>query len=997
MFNFMPSRRNFLAGIAAVAVPSGGKADSLGVAVGTSVADRAVWVGNALYMVNSRRDYAKAALAKYYVELYKENPGLSPVEALQRLNKAQATYNQQAQLAQGNFADFGKTPHDAINSMFNIVATLDRFKAPAAIVREAYEWSYRAMKATLEPDVQVFSQMQLYSSYTGVQEYQAEQWKSAWDTMQTNSAAKAVGSVFFAPYFNASPEDSARKILEKNPAFASAEGIAEISRLLGEDGKIAVSLGELKTQYATMFNGVRASLAANRALLTTIDGKQAVMIAYADDQQSRAALEQQVMRQRRVDELKFQAAGSGVFLLSTLVSFADQRAGAAIAVAGNSALQIADAISKYTSTAAQLGNIGVSLGSVILTGNMVGAALKIFSLFSDSGTSPEKLVLDQLSALREDIGQLRQEMHSRFDRIDASLNRIYDMLHTRFDQIDFQLGRLNGNLADIQSSLFTIQSDLNRLERSMAVFLNDATRIELREAINGGLDYRRKFGKELPYDGAAPNYVSLENRFHTWATQVAGDQIRAGLNSYPGEDLSDGRAYVQLTSHPLETNLNYLNDYLGARYGQELRFAEGRMINPRDWSVGVEAYLTLAREWPEYDKRVSIERLGALETVGTTLAGAFQSIALRQTTAGLSSNTMLFDRLIRRYNDKATAFVTALATLYDDYKAGIVTDERQPFNRRLDLWGGAAQHTEYKPAFSEIAGCNPPGRKPFLDAVPDLESFVPPAARLAELLDLGRNTVCLDQHIFTYVRFQETSLSGPTRTSYGRWLVGLIGFINGQQTFHRMWISPQEREIDVNVRNTLKSIKHTDYDQYLRSNWNEGEKVRSRFVAEAKEFPAVGDISKISQTVELKLREHQVRYYNKVVDALNIDSLLNRSAIELSGAKAVLSSLVALALSRSLESDDLLRSLLYGAQSLPDRDAILAFYRNALTDATSDSAKPLATLDLTQTLHDRSEALKQQVTNTLLALERQQSGQSQRLLEITLGHLKVHKSSRIAG
>ena len=61
-----------------------------------------------------------------------------------------------------------------------------------------------------------------------------------------------------------------------------------------------------------------------------------------------------------------------------------------------------------------------------MTGNVLGAVMNIeISLFGDSEPSPEQMILEEIGKLRQEVNQLRIEMHDRFDRIDEELNEIY--------------------------------------------------------------------------------------------------------------------------------------------------------------------------------------------------------------------------------------------------------------------------------------------------------------------------------------------------------------------------------------------------------------------------------------------------------------------------------------------------------------------------------------------------------------------------------------------
>ena len=130
---------------------------------------------------------------------------------------------------------------------------------------------------------------------------------------------------------------------------------------------------------------------------------------------------QKIATARALSDLKLQAAASSVYILSTLVGQVDAKLGRDIATVGNASIQVASAVSKFTQTAAALGGLGKALGSVVLTGDIFGAALQIFNMFGSSGPSSDEIILGQLQKLREELHQIRVEMHERFDRVDQAL------------------------------------------------------------------------------------------------------------------------------------------------------------------------------------------------------------------------------------------------------------------------------------------------------------------------------------------------------------------------------------------------------------------------------------------------------------------------------------------------------------------------------------------------------------------------------------------------
>jgi hypothetical protein len=289
---------------------------------------------------------------------------------------------------------------------------------------------------------------------------------------------------------------------------------------LQPDGSLVLSEADVLRLFQEHFDTMIALMAENREGLKHLDQQQQHLLQWFKDQAKRDQAAEDEAQRAPSHELKLKAAQAGVSLLSTVLGFANPKLAREVSIVGTSAIQIAEGISRLRESAALLGtaaNLTGALGSIVATGNIVGAVMQVFSLFQDSGPSPEQMILEQLAALREQVAHLREEMHSRFDRVDAALNTIYDKLV----EVDWQVDQLAGKVDEIQVTLLGLQADLNHLHRRLYVFLDEGFRMQLREAINGCLGYRERAGIDLTYQ---PEFLTCENVFQTWAAIFAADQ-----------------------------------------------------------------------------------------------------------------------------------------------------------------------------------------------------------------------------------------------------------------------------------------------------------------------------------------------------------------------------------------------------------------------------------------------------------------------------------------
>src|SRR5262249_52744286 len=148
-----------------------------------------------------------------------------------------------------------------------------------------------------------------------------------------------------------------------------------------------------------------------------------------------------------------------------------------------------------------------------LTGNIIQAAVGIFSLFSGGGPSPDQITLEQIQKLSEQIEALHQDIDNRFNRVDASLNTILTTLNQNFNQIDYQLGVLHGDATAIATGLLDLQAELNRLEQYLFAWTTSLSRQQFTLILNDCLGYLARTGTDIGF----PQYQNCENAFYTWA------------------------------------------------------------------------------------------------------------------------------------------------------------------------------------------------------------------------------------------------------------------------------------------------------------------------------------------------------------------------------------------------------------------------------------------------------------------------------------------------
>ncbi|XXY45073.1 hypothetical protein WME91_34235 [Sorangium sp. So ce269] len=545
-----------------------------------------------------------------------------------------------------------------------------------------------------------------------------------------------------------------------------------------------------------------------------------------------------------------------------------------------------------------LGETGFKvIGAAVLTGDLIGAVFQIASLFNrEDKPSINQKILQNLRDIRELVVDVRTEMHARFDRLDRKLNGIFDAVMAQFEHINFELGELEVDLEEVQLALFTLQADLDRLDRNIYAFLDAAERQPLVEGIAGFLDYQRRTGLEMSY---SPTFLDGENRFYTWSYFTSKDAIQAGPAS---RSFDDAQIATELGNYPLATNINYLSELSGVKFGLS-RLSSERLANPLTWMTAAESYAQLGEEWPEHAGQIDPARLERVIDAGEDLAAGLDRIA----------SPALMRRLSDHYRGRMTALRDAISSFETTFEA---TPSHKLHG--VDLWSGADQvPTKHDlTGKKQLPSCRNKrfngDRDSFeLDLAPFAADYAPLAPFLIadNLGGLSDLKPCIHAS-WTWEKSAEVPwgriwtfrLDFAVRVNYGATAVHEILFTtNTQQTrLIRSYDPP------------------FDPDAVWTPEYYMTEAVWNQRALSSRRLLATSTLLNQARTgVELKLDDLQRAFYGQVATRLaQLGDPIQAAGSQLTGSKALWESYVALGFPLSLEQNDALRSLLYGGESL---------------------------------------------------------------------------------
>ena len=762
---------------------------------------------------------------------------------------------------------------------------------------------------------------------------------------QSNQAVASAGDRLHGQQLNVSLKNfDGRQAVQQNPTMPLP---AEISQRIQTDGTISISLNEIKELSKGEFTKLNQSIDDMRQTLVQIDAKQPVLVDYIRNQEEQAKQKALAAAKAAEHKLKLAAIESSISIFSTLGGAIDPTFGKQLKTLGEAGLKIGKAIDSWLAAVAGKSTLDsiFSASSIVMTGNILGAVMSVVSLFGNSGPTPEQQILEEIGKLRQQVNQLRTEMHSRFDRIDQELNIIYTTMQDRFDKIDLQLGIINGNVLEVQRTLLDLDLKLNRMERNNFELLDAVGRRPLLEAINGGLNYQARTGQPM---GFQPDFVNYENLFQTWGTIHAFDALATGPSQ---RDFSDDALLAELNALPLDANLNYLNSWLQLHGVGAI--AGNRLASPRDWLFASRAYGQLGIEWPAHMAQIAEQRQVALTAVGTDLEQAIRRISTVDTPSGPQGNGQLFDTVVGFYNGKVTTLHSKLAEIETAY-----ITERLGSTPTVDLFGGVDQLPAYESPEWSTFTCKGSGAG--LATPSGIKEQIPGLSRyhLAEALGLAQLAVCIGAELLN----PQTSCNPKLG----------VCFTTGTL---QLTISAAVDDVPVlRRRATAGTITLKDFAEpadYVVEHWTELKPALAGFtqnaLSPAEQSQRTAFFAQTTTKIHNTLAGYQQELYGRMLTALVAPGPLHPLAVETTGSQQLLVKLTTLGLAEAVKNDEFFHALLYGNQQLVDDRQIGNSLAISATQSVTDTQITVNARQLMQTRATERLTLFTELLNGYLA------------------------------
>ncbi|MFE7874783.1 hypothetical protein ACFUYE_31105 [Micromonospora humida] len=650
----------------------------------------------------------------------------------------------------------------------------------------------------------------------------------------------------------------------------------------------------------------------------------------------------------------FEGLGSTVTVLSTLVGFVDKKFGKQLETIGKAVVTSVTAINTYVTTVLGQGltMAATAMGTAVLTGNLLGAAVSLIGLFAGGG-DPNAAIQAEIGKLRQQIDRLAKGIDKRFDRIESALKEMYAGLVAQLDALTKGLDEVRANLGRIATQLQTIERKVDSMALATHVALENIAKSQLNSVITTYVHHKEITGQPIP-DYLGTYFPKAESPTFTFATVNASDE---GTFTAPaGTSLADPVSV--LDTHLPAGSINYLGQWARNRVGGT--WTVGPVANAAAWSTAARVYNILQLENPQFAAQVAAGRGDAVAETGRTINERVRQFS--QPTADGGTNP-LFTALLADYR---TAVAGWNAQVENVRKAVVWNgSDTLPVH---DMWGSPDQELPAAnriPETESIGGCGPTrvGR-PIPSTV--RRSNLPNAFHLARhAMPPGHApefSTCYDANFVNVEehegpRFQTTTGDLQiTLRSRVKWAGG-----DWQEVQTATRVFPIGTFCSWDVRSPIPQGYCYDENKYLTDRWAGTYKPAFESAA----IPVVATQATSARSKAAAMLSGRQKYFYRVMragtgpnppssDTWEVSRVLWQKGKAVSDALRLLQAYTELGWGTALELDDSLAGLLFGGQGLPadytrprsDGDqSAHQHLRNAMTQAVENYADCVQTFD----------------------------------------------------
>lgn len=369
---------------------------------------------------------------------------------------------------------------------------------------------------------------------------------------------------------------------------------------------------------------------------------------------------------------------SSIYLLKTFAFFDNPKLSRQIEIVGGASIKIATSLHAF----AFAGPATVA-SSLTLVGGLVSAGMMISALM-DHGPTIDQVILKQVGKLREEVQEVRREMHERFNALDRRLDGIVALLVDSFSSVRGDIQSVRNDLLRVRQELRVLavqvslmESAVSDLEPDIRGYLEDGFDRQLWQQVLRCIEWsQHERVSQLPYE----EYSKALSALRIAGTKEAMDSIGRGRDLKDDELRDDSKLasrFLALTKDGFDSNVAVLQS-VSRRFAPKSAFARKKLANPLRWALMASAYAQLASEYPDYYyKRTTPAALDELLAIGTQWEDALKSLR------SSDGKNDLYQQLVEYHEATGNRLRGVIRSRIESFQADHVDG--------YDLWGGGSQ------------------------------------------------------------------------------------------------------------------------------------------------------------------------------------------------------------------------------------------------------------------------------------------------------------------
>lgn len=779
----------------------------------------------------------------------------------------------------------------------------------------------------------------ILKSHRELREETTREWRSAVPKSQT---LQEIDHIFVAPDVGAQATEPGYTILARDPDFARTQQMDRIFKQIETNGGLGLTdadLSDIRQAITDAMEGYNKNLdtmmSLSRARQDAIDGVPPHIetlqdrIKFYQNQRKEAQTNKDLAA--RVDN--YQRINQSAQGYAAFIGLFNADAGRALGATANASMKIAEAVDKFASVDL------TSFGAVLLTGNIFGAVSSLIgALFG--GPDVNQLILEQVQKLRQQVAELRKEMHSRFDHVDRMLNVIYDQMLTSFDTVIQNQQYTHEELTDIQNQIMDLARDIGRMDRKFSQLIGDLANRDISLKASECTDLVNRGGIITPSE-----ITGCLQFFAHCADDAARDSIATGHTpDFASYGLSDP-AFLdsigsEISSHGIGiAAVSAVIKLTGTDLPQ--------LASPGQWLACSGQYINLAKRWQNYYKFGSNQELERVRKNGQTLQNSLTRYA------DLGSKDHVYGTLIEQMLKPALEELNSA-----------IQKERAQFERLeiagYDLVAGTSQNphssnrshpiisiSEIRPCRSHGNGFDQVNLSALGGSADAIDAFLDKHVVFAHNLAGGGTKVCWDNFSFGHnhhVWRGAVCHGDMLHRAHPR--VQIVGTWNGVRIFDRSKTGPRAYQWGLRAYNQFECHSHDDGNicplhfcfatgepgfggneagwDALRQQWPE---MAADFFQTAEytnnEQVAAG-VLETKKYVDDRFMQARMKFNQMLVRSFNGEGMpaVYAALRRVEAAKEVLRSFLAIGSAWHWQRSDELRYLFTGINGLPDRHVL---------------------------------------------------------------------------